>query len=45
MPVIDLSKYYKIVERTELVKEKTGVEIRGVRAINPVTGKEIPIFV
>jgi leucyl-tRNA synthetase len=32
-------------ERTELVKEKTGVEIWGVRAINPVTGKEIPIFV
>jgi leucyl-tRNA synthetase len=32
-------------ERTELAKEKTGVEIRGVRAINPVTGKEIPIFV
>ncbi len=32
-------------ERTELVKEKTGVEIKGVRAINPATGKEIPIFV
>jgi leucyl-tRNA synthetase len=32
-------------ERTELSKEKTGVEIQGVRAINPVTGKEIPIFV
>ncbi len=32
-------------ERTELVKDKTGVELKGVRAINPVTGKEIPIFV
>ena len=32
-------------ERTELVKEKTGVEIKGVKAINPATGKEIPIFV
>ena len=32
-------------ERTELVKEKTGVELRGVRAINPATGKEIPIFI
>ena len=32
-------------ERTELVKEKTGVELIGVRAYNPVTGKEIPIFV
>ncbi len=32
-------------ERTELVKEKTGVMLRGVSAINPVTGKEIPIFI
>ena len=32
-------------ERTEVAKEKTGVELRGVRAVNPVTGKEIPIFV
>ena len=32
-------------ERTELVKDKTGVIIEGVRGVNPVTGKEIPIFV
>ena len=32
-------------ERTELVKEKTGVELKGVKAINPVNGAEIPIFV
>ena len=34
-------------ERTELAdkKEKTGVEICGIKAINPVNGKEIPIFV
>ncbi len=32
-------------ERTELVKEKTGVKLDGVMAINPVNGKEIPIFV
>ncbi len=32
-------------ERTELVKEKTGVMLKGVRAINPVTNKEIPIFI
>ncbi len=32
-------------ERTELVKEKTGVKLDGVSAINPVNGKEIPIFV
>ena len=31
-------------ERTELIKDKTGVEIKGIRAINPVTGGEIPIF-
>ncbi len=32
-------------ERTELVKEKTGVKLEGVNAINPVNGKEIPIFI
>ncbi|MBQ8545818.1 MAG: leucine--tRNA ligase [Clostridia bacterium] len=32
-------------ERTELVKDKTGVRLDGVKAINPVNGKEIPIFI
>ncbi len=32
-------------ERTEVVKEKTGVKLDGVKAINPVNGKEIPIFI
>ena len=32
-------------ERQELQKEKTGVEIKGVRAVNPATGGEIPIFI
>lgn len=32
-------------ERTEVVKEKTGVRLDGVMAINPVNGKEIPIFI
>ena len=32
-------------ERTELNKDKTGVRLSGVRAINPVNDKEIPIFV
>ena len=32
-------------ERTELAKDKTGVEIAGIRAINPVTNEEIPIFI
>lgn len=33
------------MERTELNKEKTGVMLQGVRGINPVNGKEIPIFI
>ena len=32
-------------ERTELVKDKTGVRLEGVRGINPVNNKELPIFV
>ena len=32
-------------ERTELAKDKTGVCLKGVKAINPVNGKEIPIFI
>ena len=32
-------------ERTEMAKEKTGVCLEGVAAINPVTGNEIPIFI
>ena len=32
-------------ERTEVAKEKTGVRIDGVNAINPVNNKEIPIFI
>ena len=33
------------LERTELNKEKTGVCLDGVRGINPVNGREIPIFI
>ena len=32
-------------ERTEMAKDKTGVRLAGVAAINPVNGKEIPIFI
>ncbi|MBR2460779.1 MAG: leucine--tRNA ligase [Clostridia bacterium] len=32
-------------ERTQLVKDKTGVKIEGIAAINPINGKEIPIFI
>lgn len=52
----DLSNYDEIIkyreiaskksdfERTELVKEKTGVRVEGVMGINPVSGEEIPIY-
>ncbi|MFY9284006.1 MAG: leucine--tRNA ligase [Miniphocaeibacter sp.] len=32
-------------ERTELNKDKTGVELKGIKAINPLTGKDIPVYV
>ncbi len=32
-------------ERTQLVKDKTGVKLEGISAINPLNGKEIPIFI
>lgn len=47
----ELYKYREYVskksdfERTELSKEKTGVEIKGIKAVNPVTQKEIPIWI
>ena len=32
-------------ERTEMAKDKTGVELCGIKAINPVTGNEIPVWI
>ena len=32
-------------ERTQLVKDKTGIKLDGLSAINPVNGKEIPIYI
>lgn len=32
-------------ERTEIEKDKTGVEIKGIKAVNPADGKEIPIWI
>ncbi len=32
-------------ERTQLVKDKTGVRIEGLSAVNPVTGKDVPIYI
>ena len=32
------------MDRTELNKGKTGVEVKGIKAINPINGEEVPIF-
>ena len=42
---IEQAKKKSDLERTELQKEKTGVELEGLMAINPVNNEEIPIFV
>ncbi|MFH1662220.1 MAG: leucine--tRNA ligase, partial [Candidatus Falkowbacteria bacterium] len=42
---INNSKKKSDLERTDLAKDKTGVELKGLKAINPVNNKEIPIFV
>ncbi len=42
---VDEAAHKSDFERAELDKEKTGVRLEGVRAINPVNGKEIPIFI
>ena len=40
-----IKNWEEIVERAELAKDKTGVAIDGLTAINPVNGKEVPIWV
>jgi leucyl-tRNA synthetase len=42
---IEKAKKKSELQRTDLTKEKTGVELKGIKAINPATKKEIPIFV
>jgi len=41
---IEETKNKTSMDRTELNKGKTGVLVKGIKAINPVTGKEVPIF-
>ena len=41
----ELSSKKSDFERTEIAKEKTGVEIKGIKAINPLTNETIPIWV
>lgn len=33
------------IERTDAKKEKTGVELRGIKSVNPATGEELPVWV
>ena len=42
---VENSKKKSEIERTDISKEKTGVELKGIKAINPVNGEEIPIYV
>ncbi|HRH22702.1 MAG TPA: leucine--tRNA ligase [Candidatus Paceibacterota bacterium] len=42
---VALTKTKTDIERTDAKKEKTGLEIKGVRAIHPSTGEELPLFV
>ncbi len=42
---VEQAKEKSDLERAELTKEKTGVELKGIKAVNPVNGSEIPIWV
>ncbi len=42
---IELTKKKSELQRAQLQKEKTGVELRGVKAVNPATKEEIPVWV
>ncbi|HBB36487.1 MAG: leucyl-tRNA synthetase, leucyl-tRNA synthetase [Candidatus Moranbacteria bacterium GW2011_GWC1_45_18] len=42
---INQAKKKTDLQRTDLQKEKTGVEIKGMKAVNPFTKEEVPIFV
>ena len=33
------------IERTDATREKTGVELKGIKAVNPVNGEEVPIYI
>jgi len=42
---LEVTKKKTDLERTELNKEKTGVELVGIEAINPFTGERVPVYV
>ena len=41
---IEKAKKKSVIERTDAEKEKTGVELKGIKAINPLNNKEIPVW-
>ena len=42
---IEETSHKSNMDRTELNKGKTGVELKGIKAINPVNNKEVPVFI
>ncbi len=44
MEYIKATSLKSAMDRTELNKDKTGVLVKGVKAINPITGEEVPIY-
>ena len=42
---VDEAAHKSDFERSELNKEKTGVELKGIKAVDPVDGREIPVFI
>ena len=42
---VQATKQKSEIDRTNAEKEKTGVELKGIKAINPVNGEEIPVFI
>lgn len=41
----DIARKKTELERTDLAKDKTGVELKGIKAINPANGEEIPVWI
>lgn len=42
---VDAAKQKSEIDRTNAGKEKTGVELKGIKAVNPANGEEIPVFI
>ncbi len=42
---VEKVKIKSLIERTDALKEKTGIELQGAKAVNPANGEKIPVFV